>query len=76
MNQTRTEEGRFSHIEIHKCPFDGGETVVSEVLRKLPWGGVGGGGGFFVECSECGARGPHLRTHAEAISEWNAVFLK
>lgn len=52
-------------VKVNPCPFCRGESKVTLTI-------AGGGQWREVECTKCGAVGPHAATEAEAVTKWNS----
>lgn len=64
----------YPKLKLSPCIFCGAEAILEASYSDTNWGTCAGVGpkSFWVQCSECGARGPELDKD-NAISEWEAV---
>ena len=51
----------IEYYEFKRCPFCGGGALMKQDQQDR----------FFVECSECGARGPALFSENKAAEAWD-----
>lgn len=72
----RDQRGRFRPIDPAPCPWCGGETIIEHGWTHGGWAPTNWNGTHFVECQECGARGPTLASPLEARKEWEEVAVE
>lgn len=66
----------FPKIILSPCMFCGAQTTLEGNVAKTPWGGQSYMGGlWWVQCTECGAKGPELDKE-NAVSEWERIAAK
>lgn len=64
----------YQKLVLSPCIFCGAAVILENLTPQVHWGTCEGmyPRVFWVQCSECGARGPELdKDHA--ISEWEAI---
>lgn len=69
----RWSNGKFAEISPAPCPWCGGHTVIEDGYKIAGWRQYSWNGSHFVQCEECGARGPDLPTRLEARREWDLI---
>lgn len=64
----------FPKLNLSPCIFCGANTTLEASYSNTNWGTCEGVGpkSYWVQCSECGARGPEL-DQENAILEWEAI---
>lgn len=73
-NTGRFLRSAYPKLKLSPCIFCGAETSLEASYSNTNWGSQIGVGpkSFWVQCSECGAKGPELDKE-NAINEWELV---
>lgn len=69
----RDEKGKFVEPDPAPCPWCGGATMIEDGWKGGGWRYTEWNGSHFVQCQECGARGPDLNTRLAARKEWDEI---
>ena len=65
----------MKHVKRHNCPFCYNRPVVESLLKFSSIKGEGQKPHYWVQCPECGVRGPVSKTINDSVVNWNKILV-